>query len=147
METTLIGLFSSLAVAVVTYWLTKLKERQAEWRKEKLAYYKAFIESMSGIIEGDATAEGHRQYAKATNNLLLFAPQSVITVLNAFRTETAMSNINRTREAHDKLLAEMLLAIRKDVGVSPNDDPRTFEPILWASGAGKEESKVKATHI
>src|SRR3989338_2614514 len=101
--TAIIGFFGSLVVASLTYWFTKRREREAEWRKEKLAYYKAFIESMSGIIEGDASPEGHRVFAKATNNLLLFAPQSVIEALNAFRYEIRAFNLNRTREKHDKL--------------------------------------------
>jgi hypothetical protein len=55
--TAIIGLFGSLTVASLTYWFTKRKEREAEWRKEKLAYYKAFVESLNGVIEDDATPE------------------------------------------------------------------------------------------
>jgi hypothetical protein len=135
--TALLGLFSSLLVAALTYWSTKRREREAEWRKEKLAYYKAFVESMSGTLEGDDTPEGHKLHAKTTNNLLLFAPQSVIEALNTFRSEIAISNTNRSRENHDKLLAKLLLAIRRDVSVHPADDPATFKPLLWTSGARK----------
>jgi hypothetical protein len=135
-----IGLTGSLAVAVVTYWFTKQREREAEWRKEKIAYYKAFIESLSGIVEGDASPEGHRAFARATNNLLLFAPQSVIASLNVFRHEIRISNSNRTQEEHDKLLAELLLGIRRDVGVSPRDTPAAFVPILWSSGTNKDST-------
>ncbi len=136
--TAIVGVFGSLAVAFLTYWSTKRREREAEWRKEKLAYYKAFVESMSGIVEGDATPEGHRLYAKTTNNLLLFAPQPVIAALNAYRSEASISNQCRSQEAHDKLLAVLLLAIRKDIGVSPEDNAATFKPILWASGVGTD---------
>ena len=137
LATSLIGLFGSIAVAALTYWATKRREREAEWRKEKLGYYKAFVESMSGIVEGDDTPEGHKLYAKTTNSLLLFAPQTVITALNAFRSEIAISNQSRSPEKHDKLLADLMLAIRKDVGVQPTDDPAKFKPMLWASGARK----------
>jgi len=133
----IIGLIGALLVAAVTYWLATLREREGEWRKEKLAYYKAFVESLSGIVEGDASPEGHQAYARATNNLLLFAPQPVIEALNAFRSETCISNINRTRERHDRLLAALLVAIRRDVGVSPPDDVDSFAPILWTSGIGR----------
>jgi hypothetical protein len=135
--TAIIGLIGSLLVAALTFWSTKRREREAEWRKEKLAYYKAFVESMSGIVEGDASPEGQRLFAKATNNLLLFAPQTVIVALNEFRTEIRASNPYRTTEEHDRLLAVLLLAIRRDVGVHPKDEATTFKPILWASGAGK----------
>lgn len=133
-----IGLVGSLAAVVLTYWSTKRRDREAEWRKEKLAYYKSFVESMSGIVEGDASPEGHRLFAKATNSLLLFAPQSVIEALNAFRSEIRVSNPGRSQEQHDTLLAELLMAIRRDVGVSPADNAATFKPILWASGARED---------
>lgn len=138
--TALIALLGSLLVAVLTYWFTKQREREAEWRKEKLAHYKAFIESFSGIIEGDSSPEGHQLFAKTTNNLLLFAPQSVIAALNEFRHEIRVSNTNRKQEEHDRLLAALLFAIRRDIGVSPEDEPSTFKPILWASGAAKNET-------
>jgi len=136
--TALIAFLGSLLVAVLTYWFTKQRERDAEWRKEKLAHYKAFIESLSGIVEGDSSPEGHKSFAKATNNLLLFAPQSVIASLNEFRHEIRVSNTNRTPEKHDHLLAALLLTIRRDIGVSPNDEASTFKPILWASGVDKK---------
>ena len=135
--TSLLGLFGSILVAVFTYWSTKQRERDAEWRKEKIVYYKTFIESISGIVEGDETPEGHKHYAKATNNLLLFAPQSVIEALTDFRLENSVSNKDRSHEKHDKLLAALLLAIRQDIGVHPADDPATFKPILWAAGIDK----------
>ena len=138
--TAVIALFGSLLAAAITYWFTKRREREAEWRKEKLAHYKAFIESLSGVVEGDASPDGHKAFAKATNNLLLFAPQSVIAALNDFRFEIRISNTNRTSERHDRLLAALLLAIRRDIGVSPEDEAGAFKPILWTSGAGKDAS-------
>jgi len=133
----LITFIGSVLVAAFTYWSTKRREQEAEWRKEKLGYYKAFVESISGIVEGDETSEGHKLFAKTTNNLLLFAPQRVLEAIGAFRDETAASNPSRSRERHDKLLAELLLAIRQDIDVHPTDDPTTFKPKLWTSGAGK----------
>ena len=141
--TSLVALLSSILVAVFTYWFTKRREREAEWRKEKLAHYKSFVESMSGVVEGDACEEGHKAYAKATNNLMLLAPQSVILALNEFRNEMSVSNPNRTKEEHDRLLATLLLAIRRDIGVIPKDEPHDFQPILWASGTNKQESSTK----
>jgi hypothetical protein len=138
--TALIGLIGSVFVAAVTYWTTKRREREAEWRKEKLAYYKAFIESISGIVEGDDSSEGHRLYARATNNLLLFAPQGVIEAVNAFRAENAISNRkNWSKKRHDQLLNALLLAIRVDVGIQPIDNAQTFRAVLWTSGMPRDE--------
>ena len=130
----LVGLFGAVLVAALTYVSTKRREREAERRNEKLSYYKAFVESMSGIVRGDDTPEGHRRYAKATNNLLLFAPQAVVEAVTVFREGLHVSNPSPSQQ-HDKLLAAMLLAIRKGVGILPPDDAATFRPILWASGA------------
>ncbi len=140
--TALITFLGGVVVASITFWLTKQKEREAEWRKEKLAYYKSLIESLSGIVDGDSSPDGQRSFAKATNNILLFAPQSVIGALNEFRQEIRVSNSKRTLEEHDRLLAILLLAIRRDIGVSPEDDPGTFKPMLWASGASENGAKA-----
>jgi hypothetical protein len=133
-----IGLIGGFAAVVATYVLTKRREREAEWRVEKLAYYKAFIESLSGIVSGDDTPESHLVFARATNNLLLFAPQNVIDSINAFRHEIRISNPTPSRDQHDKLLKDLLLEVRRDIGVYPADDPSKFEPILWASGRNKD---------
>ncbi len=134
--TTVIAIIGSLGAAAASYWFTKLREREAEWRKEKLIYYKSFIESLSGIVEGDATPDGQRAFAKASNNLLLFAPRDVIQALDAFRDEIRISNTSRTIDRHDKLLSALLCAIRSDIGVYPPDDASSFSVKLWASGAG-----------
>lgn len=135
--TSIIGIFGAAIIAAVTYWLTKKREQEAEWRKEKLAYYKAFIESLSGTVEGDSTPDGQRAYAKACNNLLLFAPVSVLEAMEAFRNETKESNPNRSFEKHDLLLAKLLLEIRRDIRIYPQDNPDTFKPKLWSSGSRK----------
>ncbi|MGZ8961990.1 MAG: hypothetical protein ACXW1P_11190 [Methylophilaceae bacterium] len=133
--TTLFALLGGLLTAVVTYWFTKKREREAEWRKEKLAYYKVFVDSLSGIVDGDSTSQGQLVFARASNNLLLFAPQSVIESLDRFRDEISVSNKNRSQEQHDKFLSSLLSEIRKDIGISPPDDMSTFTARLWASGA------------
>lgn len=136
-----IGALSSIFLAAFAYWTTKQKEREAEWRKEKLTYYKAFVESLSATVGTDATPEGHRMFAKTTNNLLLFAPESVIAAVDEFRNEIRVSNPDATRVRHDELLAQMLMAIRKDIGIHPKDDPDTFKPGLWSSGQPSSDAE------
>ena len=133
----LVAAVVAIVVAVLTYRAAKQREREAEWRKEKLGYYKAFTESLSGTVGDDSTPEGQRAFAQATNNLLLLAPQAVVEAVSAFREEIRVSNPRPSRETHDRLLAEMFLAIRRDVGIVPADDPHTFKPGLWASGSPK----------
>ncbi len=132
--TALIAVLGGVVAAAASYWFTKQREREAEWRKEKLVHYKAFVESLSGVMEGESTSDGQRAFAKACNNLLLVAPQSVIQALDEFKNEIKTSNPNKSLERHDRLLAALLVVIRKDVGISPVDDPASFKALLWASG-------------
>src|ERR1043165_764170 len=124
----------AFVVATVTYILTKRAERDAEWRKEKLAYYKEFVASLSGSIAGESTAEGQVRFARASNDLLLFAPYAVIDTLSRFREEIRVPNTAKKIEKHDALLSELFFQIRKDIGIRPSDSRRSFKINLWASG-------------
>lgn len=127
---TIIG---GLFIAAATYWFTKKKEREAEWRKEKLSYYKTFVETLSGVVNGESTEQNQKEYSKAINNLMLFAPQPVLTALYSFVEET---NINKSLDLdeHDKLLSHLLYLVRKDIGIYPPDDLKTFIVHLRSSG-------------
>jgi hypothetical protein len=130
----LIAAVGSVLVAAATYWLTKKQERNAELRKEKLEHYKAFIASLSGILEKESSSEGQKAFALACNNMLLFAPQSVLEALRYFQEETRTSNPNRQNDRHDELLSNLLLEIRKDLKVRPKDKAKIFKAWLWSSG-------------
>jgi hypothetical protein len=142
METALIASIiaatTSIFSAMLAFSLSKKKDREMEWRKEKLAYYKALVESLSGIISQEATSNGQIAFSKAMNNLLLFAPQQVLHALHLFRAGISDNSQNRSIEEHDRLLKILLLAIRKDIGIEPKDDPLIFAPMLWSSGTQKE---------
>ena len=83
--TSLITVAGAAILAVVTYALTKKREREAVLRAERLAHYKDFVASLSGIITSEDTPDGQRAFAKACNNLNLVAPQPVIQALQAFQ--------------------------------------------------------------
>jgi LPXTG-motif cell wall-anchored protein len=116
----------ALLVAVAGYYFTKKREREADWRKEKLSYYKAFVSSLSKALEGVSSSEGLMQCATASNDLLLFAPQPVIVALRALQEEIRPSNMNRSKQKHDELLSRLFYEMRADIGVNPQDDPATF---------------------
>lgn len=127
-------------IAGATYWFTKQRERDAELRKEKLEHYKDFVASLSGIVSGDATPEGQRVFARASNKLMLVAPQVVIEALQAFQHEIRISNDNKSIQRHDQTLSQLFFEIRRDLGMSPADDSRTFQVGLWASGVKPDNS-------
>ena len=132
--TSIISAAATLLVAVGGYVFTKRKERDAKWRDEKLAHYKEFMQSMSGIIHDESTREGQIRFAKASNDLLLWAPQEVIERLHDLQNEISVSNPNFSKKRHDELLSQLLLAIRRDIGVRPRDHAGSFHVELRASG-------------
>src|SRR6185437_7843607 len=107
--TALIGSVSAVAVAGASYWFTKQREREAAWRKEKLEHYKAFVESLNGVIVEESTPEGQAAFARACNNLNLIAPQSVIEALRVFQQEIKTSNPSPSRERHDQFMSILFL--------------------------------------
>lgn len=129
----IISAASALVVAAAGYVFTKRAEREATWRAEKLAYYKAFVSSLSGVLEGETSDEGQQQFARACNDIQLFAPERVIRTLAQFQDEIQVSNPAKSRERHDKLLSQLFFEIRRDLRISPRDSA-DFRVHLWASG-------------
>jgi hypothetical protein len=138
----LIGIIGSILAAGVTYSFTKKRERDAELRKEKLEHYKDFVASLSGIISGESTPDNQRAFARASNKLMLVAPQPVIEALQAFQQETKVSNPNKSLDRHDELMSKLFYEMRKDLGISPADNLDSFKVGLWASGV-KPDAEVK----
>lgn len=130
----LISAAGALLIAVAGYVLTKRAEREAEWRKEKLAYYKEFVSSLSGAISTETTPEGQIRFSRATNDIALFAPYRVIVALDRFWEEIRVSNPTKSVERHDKLLSELFFEIRRDIGVRPRDKRASFRVRLRSSG-------------
>jgi hypothetical protein len=119
----------------VSYFLTKLKERESEWRKQKLEYYREFLTAVSGTVQGDSNPDAQRRFATACNVIGLVASQDVIHNLHRFQ-EVTKANSGASLKDHDDILKHLLLSIRRDLQISPKDNPETFSYRLWASGAG-----------
>ncbi|HTD05102.1 hypothetical protein [Undibacterium sp.] len=125
---------ASIIVAAGTFFLTKRKEREAEWRTQRLQHYREFLEALSGTVGTDSTPEGQLRWAKACNTIGLVASQNVLKALWQFQDAIAKSNPQPSVKEHDRCLNLLILAIRVDLRVSPQDDPSTFAFRLWASG-------------
>ncbi|MCK5000393.1 MAG: hypothetical protein KAS23_12690 [Anaerohalosphaera sp.] len=123
----IITVVGSIIGAAVTFYLTKRHELKVEWQHEKLNHYKVLISSLSDlVIDGIDKNEANRRFSSAINTICLAAPQYVIDALMDFHDEIKFSNPNKSPERHDRLLIEMLLAIRKDIGLSKADNAETF---------------------
>jgi hypothetical protein len=135
MWTALISALAAIIASAGAIYLTKQKEREAEWRSKKLAYYEDFFGAASGIV-GVASPEAKIRFATAVNNLHLIASGDVIKALHAFTDEISESNAtNMTKERHDELWSRLVWEIRTDLDDAPSRTPETFSARLWASGA------------
>jgi hypothetical protein len=136
----LVTVGGTVLAAAVTYLFTKRKELESRWQEEKLSHYRELLCAISDLA-GSALDEANARFARATNTIALVAPQYVIKALMAFYEEIKLSNPNRCQSDHDRLLNELLLAIRKDIGRAKGDNPTTFEFHLIAPGPGKAQDE------
>lgn len=120
----------AVIVAALSYLFTKMKEREADWRKWKYEQYKEFVASLSGIVVGDSTPEGQRIFTQACNTLNLIGSAGVLAALRAFRYETGPSNPHKSLAKHDELLSRLIWEIRQDVDIlklpRSLSSPRTY---------------------
>jgi hypothetical protein len=57
----IISAAAAIVVPAVSFYLTKRKERQADWQRYKLEIYKELVQSFGGIVATDSTPEGNRR--------------------------------------------------------------------------------------
>ncbi|MBO9574862.1 MAG: hypothetical protein J7494_03915 [Sphingobium sp.] len=122
----------SIFAAAITSYLTKAKDREAEWRSQKLAHYKRFMTALSAIVGPTPTTEEKVTFADAANDIFLVGSPDVLVALRGYLDETAESNTNKTVDRHDELLTILIFAIREDLGRKPNKPDEPFEFRLWS---------------
>jgi len=59
----IISASAAVVVPSLSFYLTKKKERQADWQRYKFELYKELVQSWSGIAGTDSTPEGRRRFA------------------------------------------------------------------------------------
>ena len=121
-----ISSLTAIVVAAITYYTTKEREREAEWRKEKLTHYKEYFTALAGNVGSHATDETRKRYAIAFNTVGLFASQEVIECLHLYQEITRLPAGQVPLEEHDKRLTRLVLAIRRDLKLKPSDNLETF---------------------
>lgn len=128
------GIVSVCISTALTYYFTKKREREAQWRAEKMKYYVEYVNSLSGIVIGDSTEEGQKRFSKACNDIQLFAPKDVILAMQEFR---VLIQGQFSQEEHDFRLTQLLYAMRSDLNIKPKDKKGDWEARLWSSGNKK----------
>jgi hypothetical protein len=124
--TAIITSSGAVVVAALTFYFTKRHQLESEWRQKKLDHYKQLLSAISDLATDGDQHEAANRFAATVNTIALVAPQRVITALMTFQDEITIANKNKTQEAHDRLLIELILAIRKDIALTTKDDKETF---------------------
>lgn len=57
---------AAIMVQEVTVYLTKMKEREADWQKYKFEHYREFVVALGGIAGADATPAGNLRFTVAS---------------------------------------------------------------------------------
>jgi hypothetical protein len=85
------------------------------------------LSSLSDLaVDGTDKEKADQRFALAVNTIALVAPQCVIMALMDFHDEVKYSNPNKSPECRDELLKKLLLAVRKDIGLSKKDEKNKF---------------------
>lgn len=138
METSLLVAIISASAGIfasaLTFFLTKRKEREAEWRKQKLESYKELLSALSGIVGSAPPPEAKARFAHTANHILLVATPRVLVALRDFLDETSDSKKNPAIDRHDELLTILMYSIRADLGIKPNEAAPDFQFRLWSPG-------------
>ncbi len=130
----LISAIALIVASAATIFLTKRKEREAEWRAKKLAYYEEFLSATSGIVGKTSPPDTKTRFATAVNNLHLIASNGVIVALHGFCDEIAFADENLSKDRHDELWSRLVWEIRNDLNDPPTKKADNFSARLWASG-------------
>jgi hypothetical protein len=96
---------------------TVRREREADWRKLKLNCYQDFIGALSEVVGPQPNQQAYARYANAMNNLILVAPDAVISSCYRIQDEIDRGKQNGKRDVPQefRLLLDALREIRSDV--------------------------------
>ena len=123
---------SGVIVVAVSFYLTKRKEREADWRKYKFEQYKEFMVLMGGSLGINSTPDGRKSFSSACNALHLICSKGVLLALHSLLGVAGDPSLSNA--AHDALLSNLIWEIRQDVGILGTPDASEFSAQLWSPG-------------
>jgi hypothetical protein len=133
----IISAAAAIVVPAISFYLTKSKERQADWQRYKFDLHKELVQSLSGIVGTDSSQEGNRRFASACNTLHLIGSKGVLEALHHFQDEIRVSNSSRDDDRHDALLSRLEWEIREDA----YPEQSTTRPIQSPSSVFRERHR------
>jgi hypothetical protein len=122
-----IACVAAVVVAALTYWFTKLKERDADWRKWKYEQYKEFLTALSENV-GPPNRETHRAFLRACNTLNLIGSRGVLVSLQSLITSM---NADNPRRENNAWISKLIWEIRTDLKIPGTPGAEDFTARLW----------------
>jgi hypothetical protein len=126
----LIAAAASVFAAILTFFLTKNKEREVEWRKVRIEQYKELVAAMSDAVGTNLPAAARKRLAVAANHVGLFASPDVLRHLTRLLTAVASGN----NPNHDEILTDLMHAIRTDLAIPGAESQEGIQFRLWGAG-------------
>lgn len=121
----IIGIVTAIISAAVSYYFTKRDQLEANERRLKEKYYLAYIKAVSDIVILDDKEMARNNLADAQNQLLLVGSSEVVNNLMKFHDYIKPSGQEEhgfSSVEHDKLLTELMKAMRKDLYKKKNSN-------------------------
>jgi len=124
----LIALATSIIVTALSAYLSKMSEIKVEWQRKKIVHYQKLLTAMSDMaMQGRDQVDAKTRFSEAVNTITLIAGQPVIAALMELCDFIMISNHSKTQERHNELIRNLMLEIRKDIGLIKNDDEHSFD--------------------
>lgn len=135
METPIIVAIIAATASAITFLLTRMKERESEWRKRRVEQYKELVTAMSEVV-ADKSDASRARLALAANHIGIFASPAVLRQLTRLLEAVAQGQM----EQHDPILTELMHAIREDLKV-----PGSNHVLTLPSSYGPAQRIVRAS--
>ena len=130
-----LGLLGSVLTASLSYYFTKKHQFKMEERRLKEEFYKMYVKALSKVANDNKDPIAENELVNAYNQLLLIGNPEVIQKLIGYHdlirrdVESIPRNSQAWLEQHDKLLTEMINAMRTDLFSARMDIPSTIHLI------------------
>ena len=123
----LISASASILVASFTFYFTKRHQTRSEWKKEKLEHYRKLLVSLSDLaVDGKDKENANQAFSEYSNTICLVASQDVIHKLMVLHDAIKLPIDKRDIDSEAKLINLLMVAMRKDIGLTKKDNIETF---------------------
>jgi hypothetical protein len=125
-----------VVVAILTFGFNRAQDRKAAWRDKKLEYYAALMDALARRVADD-DVDADYDFAREFNNIHLVAPRPVLKALHAFGSYTKAASQDVEMSVHNSLLADLLKAMRDDMGMPRANEIDGKHVQLWKTARSR----------